>query len=157
MCKLVKSLYGLKQAPKQWNQKFDQIILANGFKINQSNKCVYSKFCGDDGVIICLYVNDMLIFCTNFKQVEDTKNFLSNNFVMKDMGEANVILGIKILRDKDDITLTQSHYIEKVLKKFNHSNYNPASTPFDPIIKLIKNEGEPLSQLEYAKVIGCLC
>ena len=80
----------------------------------------------------------MLIFSTNLKQVEDTKNFLSNNFSMKDMGEANVILGIKILRDKDDITLTQSHYIEKVLKKFNHLNCNPASTPFDPSIKLIK-------------------
>ena len=75
---------------------------------------------------------------------------------MKDMGEANVILGIKILRDYDGITLTQSHYIEKVLKKFNHSDCNLASTPFDPSIKLIKNEGEPLSQLEYAKVIGCL-
>ena len=155
VCKLVKSLYGLKQAPKQWHQKFDQIVLANGFKINQSDKCVYSKFCGNDGVIICLYVDDMLIFGTNLKQVEDTKNFLSNNFAMKDMGEANVILGIKILRDKDGITLTQSHYIEKVLKKFNHLNCNPTSTPFDPSIMLIKNEGEPLSQLEYAKVIGC--
>ena len=97
----------------------------------------------------------MLIFGTNLKQVEDTKNFLSNNFSMKDMGEANVILGIKILRDKDGITLTQSHYIEKILKKFNHSDCNPTSTPFDPSIKLIKNEGEPLSKLEYAKVIGC--
>ena len=78
---------------------------SNDFKINQSDKCVYSNFCGDDGVIIFIYVDDMLIFGTNLKQVEDTKNFLSNNFTMKDMGEANVILGIKILRDKDDITL----------------------------------------------------
>lgn len=34
--KLVKSLYGLKQAPKQWHQKFDQVVLSNGFKINES-------------------------------------------------------------------------------------------------------------------------
>ena len=33
VCRLVKSLYGLKQAPKQWHAKFDQIMLANGFKI----------------------------------------------------------------------------------------------------------------------------
>ena len=34
VCRLVKSLYGLKQAPKQWHAKFDQVMLANGFKIN---------------------------------------------------------------------------------------------------------------------------
>ena len=44
VCKLVKSLYGLKQAPKQWHQKFDEIVLSNGFVLNQADKCVYSKF-----------------------------------------------------------------------------------------------------------------
>ena len=33
--RLVMSLYELKQAPKQWHQKFDQIILASGFKLNE--------------------------------------------------------------------------------------------------------------------------
>ena len=66
VCKLVESLYGLKQAPKQWHQKFDETILSLGFKLNQSDKCVYSKFDShDDGVIICLYVDDMLIFGTS--------------------------------------------------------------------------------------------
>ena len=43
VCKLVKSLYGLKQAPKQWHQKFDQVMINNGFKINECDKCVYVK------------------------------------------------------------------------------------------------------------------
>lgn len=66
-----------------------------GLQLNQSDKCLYSIF--DDsgnGVIICLYVDDMLIFGTNLRQVELTKEFLSSNFAMKDMGEADVILGI---------------------------------------------------------------
>jgi hypothetical protein len=62
VCKLVKLLYGLKQAPKQWHEKFDTVILANGFKHNGANKCVYSKFTSEYGVIVCLYVDDMLIF-----------------------------------------------------------------------------------------------
>uniref|UniRef100_A0A2N9EYR8 Reverse transcriptase domain-containing protein n=1 Tax=Fagus sylvatica TaxID=28930 RepID=A0A2N9EYR8_FAGSY len=65
VCKLVKSLYGLKQAPKQWHEKFDTVILANGFKHNGADKCVYSKFTVEYGVIVCLYVDDMLIFGTN--------------------------------------------------------------------------------------------
>jgi len=44
VCKLVKSLNGLKQAPKQWHEKFDQAVIANGFKIHDSDKCVYSNF-----------------------------------------------------------------------------------------------------------------
>ena len=39
--KLVKSLYGLKQAPMKWNEKFDEVVLANGFKINECDSCVY--------------------------------------------------------------------------------------------------------------------
>ena len=60
VCRLVKSLYGLKQAPKQWHAKFDQIMLANGFKINECDKCVYIKNVMNHEVIVCLYVDDML-------------------------------------------------------------------------------------------------
>ncbi|CAM8907631.1 unnamed protein product [Rhodiola kirilowii] len=157
VCKLIKSLYGLKQAPKQWHQKFDEVILSSGFKLNQVDKCVYSKF--DDsgnGVIICLYVDDMLIFGTDQNQVNLVKDFLSSNFAMKDMGEADVILGIRIKRENKSITLSQSHYIEKVLKKFNYLNCSPVSTPIDPNVKLLPNAGEAVSQLEYSQVINCL-
>jgi hypothetical protein len=64
VCKLVKSLYGLKQAPKQWHKKFDYVILSHGFEHNNADKCIYSKFNDCYGVIICLYVDDMLIFGT---------------------------------------------------------------------------------------------
>ncbi|GJV38493.1 zinc finger, CCHC-type containing protein [Tanacetum coccineum] len=75
VCKLVKSLYGLKQAPKQWHQKFDEVVLSNGYSLNQADKCVYSKFdASGKGVIICLYVDDMLIFGTDQVLVDLTVN-----------------------------------------------------------------------------------
>ncbi|CAM8920197.1 unnamed protein product [Rhodiola kirilowii] len=148
VCKLIKSLYGLKQAPKQWHQKFDEVILSSGFKLNQADKCIYSKFDNSgNGVIICLYVDDMLIFCNNQKQVDLSKDFLSSSFAMKDMGEADVILGIRIKRENKGITLSQSHYVEKVLKKFNYLNCSPISTPMDTSVKILPNMGEEVSQL----------
>lgn len=157
VCKLKKSLYGLKQAPKQWHQKFDDVILSNGFALNQADKCVYSKFeTSGKGVIICLYVDDMLIFGTSQDEVDKTKKFLSSSFDMKDMGEADVILGIRIKRGNNGISITQSHYIEKILKKFNFENCSPVSTPIDPSLKLLPNKGSPVSQLEYSRAIGCL-
>nr|GEV43987.1 zinc finger, CCHC-type [Tanacetum cinerariifolium] len=157
VCKLVKSLYGIKQAPKQWHQNFDEVVLSSGFHLNQSDKCVYIKI-DDFGkcVIICLYVDDMLIFGTDQNQVDKTKKFLSSRFSMKDMGEADVILGIKIKRENKGIVITQSHYIEKILKKFNRKDCSSVSTPMDPVEKLKVNTGKPVDQLEYLRAIGCL-
>ncbi|XP_071928092.1 uncharacterized protein [Coffea arabica] len=92
--KLIRSLYGLKQAPKQWHQKFESAILSNGFKYNNADKCIFSKFTREYGVIICLYVEDMLIVGTNYKGVEETKKYLSSIFNMKDLGEVDTILRI---------------------------------------------------------------
>ncbi|GJW13918.1 zinc finger, CCHC-type containing protein [Tanacetum coccineum] len=86
-----------EEAPKQWHQKFDEVVLSNGYLLNQADKCVYSKFdTSGKGVIICLYVDDMLIFGTDHVQVDLTKEFLSSRFSMKDMGEADVILGLAV-------------------------------------------------------------
>nr|GEV69029.1 zinc finger, CCHC-type [Tanacetum cinerariifolium] len=76
VCKLIKSLYGLKHAPKQWHQKFNEVVLSNGYLLNQADKCVYRKFDASvKGFIICLYVDDMLIFDTDQVQVDLTKKF----------------------------------------------------------------------------------
>ena len=115
VCKLVKSLYGLKQASKQWHEKFDLIILSDSFVHNSSDKCMYSKFTKEYEVIVCLYVDDMLIFGTNMKGVCETKKYLSSMFQMKDLNEVDTILGIKIKRHSKDFALCQSNYVEKVL------------------------------------------
>ncbi|GKC32967.1 zinc finger, CCHC-type containing protein [Tanacetum coccineum] len=157
VCKLIKSLYELKQTPKEWHQKFDEVVLSNGYLLNQADKCVYNKF--DEtgkGFIIFLYVDDMLIFGTDQVQVDLTKEFLSSRFFMKDMGEADVIMGIGIKHESNGIAISQSHYIEKVLEKFNYFDCTPVSTPMDTSEKLMPNNGQTVSQLEYSKVIGCL-
>ncbi|GKB80508.1 zinc finger, CCHC-type containing protein [Tanacetum coccineum] len=141
-----------EEAPRQWHQKFDEVVLSNGYLLNQADKCVYSKFDeSGKGVIICLYVDDMLIFSTDQVQVDLTKEFLSLKFSMKDMGEADVILGIRIKHRSNGIAISQSHYIEKVLKKFNYFDCTPVSTPIDTSEKLMPNNGHGASQLEYSR------
>ena len=110
VCKLLKSLYGLKQVPKQWHEKFDKTLTSADFVVNEADKCVYYRYGGGEGVILCLYVDDILIFGNNINVIEEVKDFLSSNFEMKDLGEACVILNIKLLREGNSgITLVQSH------------------------------------------------
>ena len=96
----------------------------------------------------------MMIFGTDQVQVDLTKEFLSSRFFMKHMEEADVILGIRIKHESNGITISQSHYIEKVLKKFNYFDCTRVSTPMDTSKKLMPNNGQAVSQLKYSKVIG---
>jgi hypothetical protein len=132
VCKLLKSLYGLKQAPKQWHDKFDRTLTSVGFVTNEGDKCVYYRYGGDEGVILCLYVDDILIFCTSLELMKEVKDFLSQKFEMKDLGEANVILNINLIKGENGgVTLSQTHYVEKMLSRFGYSNSKPAPTPYD--------------------------
>ncbi|GJS00034.1 putative RNA-directed DNA polymerase [Tanacetum coccineum] len=131
VCRLVKSLYGLKQAPKQWHQKFDNTMLESGFKINECDKCVYVKDTSSGYVILCLYVDDMLIVGSNDKMIRSTKDMLKSKFDMKDMGLADVILRIKIIRSQNGLVLSQAHYVDKILNTHNTEDSSQARTPID--------------------------
>jgi hypothetical protein len=127
-----------------------------GFMVNEADTCVYYRFDGGEGVAICLYVDDILIFGTNINVINDVKSFLSQHFDMKDLGEANIIINIKLIKDESGITLKQSHYVENILSRFGYSDCKPSPTPYDPSLKLHKNRGKGIDQLRYSQIIGSL-
>jgi hypothetical protein len=156
VCKLVKFLYGLKQAPKKWHEKFNVTLISAGFSVNEADQCVYYRHGGGQGVILCLYVNEVLIFGTNLDVINEVKTFLCQSFDMRDMGEADVILNIKLIKGKNGITLMQSHYVEKVLSHFGYKDSKPSPTPYDPSLILRKNKRIGRDQLRYSQMIGSL-
>ncbi|KAJ9547541.1 hypothetical protein OSB04_020084 [Centaurea solstitialis] len=117
VCKLLKSIYGLKQTSRSWNLHFDERIKEFGFA---KSECVYTKFSGSTVTFLVLYVDDILLIGNDVPTLQSVKNWLSKCFQMKDLGEAPYILGIKIYRNrfKRLIGLSQSTYIDKILKKF---------------------------------------
>ena len=71
---------------------------------------------------------------------------------MKDLGVADVILNIKLLRDDDGgITLLQSHYVEKILSRFGYSDCKCSPTPNDDSVLLRKNRKIVRGQLKYSQ------
>ena len=68
------------------------MLVSNGYLINVADKCIYLKsYDTNTYVIICIYVDDMLIFWTSMNVINETKKFFEYNFDMKDMGEENMI------------------------------------------------------------------
>jgi hypothetical protein len=126
--KLQKSLYDLKQSPKQWHEKFDFTLISVGFSVNEVDRCVYYHHGGGQGVILFLYLDNILIFGTSLDMINEVKTFLCQSFDMKDLSEADVILNIKLIKGENGITLMQSHYVEKVLSHFDYKDIKPSPT-----------------------------
>jgi len=117
---------------------------------------VYHKVDENTIVILCLYVDDILIFGSNMQMINDIKYFLSQNFDMKDLRQVDLILNTKILKNDDGYVLSQSHYIEKILEKFYDLNYQHVFTLYDPSMHLKQNTGHSMLQREYAQIISSL-
>ncbi|XP_070036284.1 secreted RxLR effector protein 161-like [Nicotiana tomentosiformis] len=52
--------------------------------------------------------------------------------------------------------LSQEHYVERLLKKFEYFNVTFVSIPFDANSQLKKNNGDPVAQSKYTYIIGSL-
>ncbi|XP_070005208.1 secreted RxLR effector protein 161-like [Nicotiana sylvestris] len=92
----------------------------------------------------------------NIANINATKSMLTSKFDIKDLGVADLILGIKIHKTPQSLALSQSHYTKTILEKFKHLNFKVAKTPIDVNLALAKNKGQSISQLDYDRVQGCL-
>ena len=136
--RLLKSLYGLKQAPMLWNKDMDSFLLSLGFKRLKSDSCVYIKRLKSGRFIILgLFVDDAIILFSILDEAEwnEIKNRIKSKYSIKDMGEAQFILGMRITRDRKqrNIFIDQQAYIEKTLKKFNYQSISPYKIPGTPV------------------------
>ena len=131
-------------------------MMSHGFKINKCDKFFYVKDTEHGYVIVCLYVDVMLIIGSDDKMITSTKIILNLRFHMKDMGLPNVILGIKIIRTSYGLILSQSHYVDNILGKFDKNNFGIVKTLVKVTQHLSKNKGERVSQIYYSRVIGSL-
>ncbi|KAK8652076.1 hypothetical protein V6N13_061100 [Hibiscus sabdariffa] len=165
VCKLQRSIYGLKQASRSWNLRFNEAIQEFGFIRNEDEPCVYKKFSGSIVSFLILYVDDILIIGNDIPTLQSIKTWLSSCFSMKDLGEAAYILGVKIYRDRSRrfLGLSQSTYIDKVLKRFSMEKSKRGFLPMRHGISLSKEmcpstpqERERMSQIPYASAIGSI-
>ena len=132
--KLNKSLYGTKQAPHMWNNELNAFIVSIGFVRLVSDSCVYVKRTQTSNmIIISIFVDDIVSAYASGDEHEwlvVKKSFMSK-YKMKDLGDVNWILGMKLCRDRvrGVLSLDQSLYLNKVLDRFGMSDCKPVSTP----------------------------
>jgi hypothetical protein len=164
-CRLKKIHLWLEASSRQWYLKFYKIIRTFGFTENVVDNCIYVKFKGSRFTILVLYMDDILLACSNKDMLHETKNFPSSKFDMKDLGEDSYVLGIEIhqYRSKGVLGLSQKAYFERVLKKYNMHKCSGSPAP------LVKGDKFgtfqcPMNQIEtdqmksvpYASAVGSI-
>ena len=156
--KLHKALYGLKQAPRAWNKRIDDFLIDIGFKRCVSEHGVYVRSDTNDGVIIlCLYVDDLLITGSHDKSVSRFKSELMREFEMTDLGVMNYFLGIEFHKSKVGLLMHQRRYALDILKKCDMEHCNASITHCEARLQLSKSDEEDdVDPTLYRSLIGSL-
>ena len=153
------------QASRSWNICFDSVIKAYGFIQTFGEAYIYKKVSGSSIAFLILYVDDILLIGNDIEILDSIKGYFNKSFSMKDLSEAAYILGVKIYRDRSKclIGLSQSTYLDKILKKFK---MDQAKKGFLPVLQGVKlsetqcpttiEDKEKMKVIPYASVIGSL-
>jgi hypothetical protein len=165
VCKLKKSLYKFKQSPRAWYQRIDMFFTHEGFSRSQADHLLYVKQTGEYLLIVIIYVDDLIILTSNVSILKWLKSRFEDEFEMNDLGELHYYLGVEFEREHANrtITMSQSKYIEEVLKRFNMEECKPIGTPLDVNSKLLKLTEEEFQGIQeemqgipYKAVVGSL-
>ncbi|GJY35213.1 retrotransposon protein, putative, ty1-copia subclass [Tanacetum coccineum] len=158
-------IYGLKQASRSWNKRFDEGIKKFGFAQNLDEPCVYQKASGSNVTFLILYVDAIIIMGNHIPSFQSVKDYLGKCFAMKDLGETTFILGIKIYRDRSKrlIGLSQSAYMDKILKRYKMDDSKRGHIPMQERLDLNKTQGastpeevKRMQNVPYASVVGSI-
>lgn len=158
--KLKKSLYGLKQSGRMWNLKLDEMLQRIGFTACASEPCLYTRIKGATTNIIAVYVDDLMVCCSDLGELKEIKRVISNTFQIVDKGPIHQFLGMSIERDGPTgaITISQKQHIWQLLEQYGMTNCRTTSVPLDPGFqpKCESQSCQLVDQMEYQSIIGSL-
>jgi len=156
--RLHKALYGLKQTLSAWNKRIDSFLVQQEFVKCKSEYGVYvKKVIEGNQLLICLYVDDLILTKSDVKEIEVFKTQMMNEFEMSDLGNLTYFLGMEFTEVAEGLVMHQMKYASDILKRFNMMNCNSSSSPVETNMKLVMNEEEePVDPTFFKQIVGSL-
>ena len=145
VCHLRRALYGLKQASRAWFAKFSSTIFRLGYTINPYDSALFLRRTDTGTILLLLYVGDMIITGDDLRDIQELKDFLSQQFEMKDLGHLSYFLSLEITHSTDGLYITQAKYASDLLSRVGLTDSKTVDTPIELNAHLIPSGGKPLS------------
>ena len=135
--KLQKALYGIKQAPHEWHAEIRSTLLTIGYTTCERDPCLFIKRSRSRRIIYFpLFVDDCFPAChtADLVELQEDKHKLMDTYKVKDLGEAALVLGMRVRRDRTTRTLQldQQVYVEKLVQEYGLEEAKIVPTPEQP-------------------------
>lgn len=146
------------QASRQWYAKMNS-FLTSDLEMTQitADECIYIQKNQGSLLIIALYVDDLQIASNKPSNLCHCKEALNKRFKMIDLGESHMILGMEIICDRENRTLTLGphRYTVRVFERLGIASAKGAITPMEPGLDAARLIGDPCFE-NHREAIGSL-
>jgi len=117
------------------------------FKRCASDANLYVCREGGKIVIICLYVDDLIIIGNHEELIKWTRKELSIEFEMTDLGLIHYCLRIEVWQEPGKIFISQQKYAKEILKAFGMTKCKEMATPMEVNASLFMEDSSNLIYL----------
>jgi hypothetical protein len=152
-----RALYGLRDSPALWYRDFANTLDELGLVGCKEEACIFTD--QKKKVIVVFYVDDVQVLYhkEHAKEAEEVIKGLKSAYELRDLGDVEWFLGVRIVRDRAARKLWLLHdtYLQKIAQKFHLANGRCPSTPL-PKYDFVKNTGtaSPETVKEYQEKVG---
>ena len=88
-----------------------------GYTASPYDSSLFLRRIDKDIILLLLYVDNMIIIGDNLSGIQELKDFLSQQFEMKNLGHLSYFLGLEITHSTDGLYITQAKYASDLLSR----------------------------------------
>ena len=117
-----------------------------GLQKSKSDHSVFYRNYQAGIILLVVYVDDIIITGNDMAGISSLKSFLYGQFHTKDLEMLKYILGVEVMRNKREISLSQRKYLQDLLSETRKLITKPCQSPMTQSLHLTR-EGELFEEI----------
>ncbi len=149
VCKLVHTIYGTMQGAHDWYETLTETYNKLGYITSRADPCVRYKREDNAYTLTDTYTDDIFGASSTEEEKERRKSEMGKEWEIKDVGETEYFLGMRVQQDLTlgTIRFSQRPYWEHVVNRFNLEHIHPRNIPL-PVGIILDTNMSPKTESE---------
>ncbi|KAF5374517.1 hypothetical protein D9615_009035 [Tricholomella constricta] len=118
-----KAIYGTMDGAHNWWKTLDAEMTQLGYVKSRADQSVRWRKQEEEITVTCTYTDDVIGISSTADGAATARKEFGEKYEVKDLGDIEMVLGIRVKRDrtKRELTLDQEEYLKRVLERHNMS------------------------------------